>query len=138
MEVRNSIKHNNDKNAANFEESKKLAEKLEWYIRNQHEALDYRHRFLIDFTLDDVFRWKLATKRAKLTLLDNAAKFYENLQEQHCAQQSTIDDWIGSYMKLRSGRLVPRRPKDKTKTTSTDEASIASDDTEEFEFDGEL
>ena len=109
----------------------------EWYIRNQHEALDYRHRFLVDFTREDIFRWKLATKRAKLTLLDNAAKFYENQQEQHCDQQSTIDDWIGSYMKLRSGRLVSRRRGERLKTAS-DDASAASDVSEEYEFDGEL
>jgi len=137
-EVRNSIKHDKEKNAASFEEERSLSDKLCWFLRNHHEALDYRHRFLVDYTADDIQRWKLTTKRAKVSLLENAARFYENLNEQHAAQQSTIDDWLDSFIKLRNGRLIPRRPDQhaKPRQAHTQAESVTSDSTEEFEFDG--
>ena len=97
--VRNSICHSND-SYATVDEMTQLAKKLVWYKPHQTAVLDYRHRFLTAFTVDDVTRWSRTTRRAKLKLLNNARKYYEVECNQKACNQSTIYDWIHSYTVL--------------------------------------
>ena len=83
-----------------------LADKLMWYHQHQDEVLDYRHRFLINYTLSDVERWTRITRTSKVTILDNAMRFYKTECEQSAQQQSTIHDWLSRHKRLRSGRLI--------------------------------
>ncbi len=102
---RNEI--NNSKNSASdLSEMRSLEERLLWYKRHNNEVLDYRHRFLADFTEEDIKKWTKYSRRAKLELLHNARKFYETECSQHSSSQSTIFDWIHSFTELRSGRLI--------------------------------
>jgi ribonuclease HI len=103
--VRNGIRHSTDSHVTN-DEMAQMETKLSWYQRHQDEVLDYRHRFLANFTSEDVGRWTRATRRAKLELLNNARKYYEVECAQQARNQSTIYDWIHSYTVLRSGRIV--------------------------------
>ena len=89
-------------------ELNQLEDKLLWYLRHQDEVLDYRHRFLAQYTPEDVGRWSRATRRARLASLNNARNFYEKQAESHQANQSTIMDWFDRYIKLRSGRMILR------------------------------
>lgn len=134
-ETRCSILHGNEKNAATLDEAKTTAEKLKWYLQHQNEVIDYRHRFLVDFTREDVDRWTLATRRAKLTLLTNASKFYTNWLEQQAEHQSTIHDWLDSYMRLRNGKLIRRNERPTRLIPYAGSTETPTSDSEEFEFD---
>ena len=65
-------------------------DELTWYHRHQDEVLDYWHRFLVDYDLDDIDRWTRATRRAKVTMINNAMHFYKVKCQQTAPQQSTI------------------------------------------------
>ena len=69
--TRCNIKHNT-KNFSSLDEMSSLADKLMWDHRHQDEVLDYRHRFLIDYTLSNVKRWTCITTTSKVAMLDNA------------------------------------------------------------------
>ena len=87
------IKHDTT-NFSTVDEMSSLAEKLMWYQRHQDEVLDYRHRFLINYTLSDIERWTRITRTSKVTILDNAMRFHKTECEQSAQQQSTIYDWL--------------------------------------------
>ena len=103
--TRNHI-NNNTGNHALGDEMVTLKDKLFWFQRHQHQVLDYRHHFLVNFTVDDVERWTKPTRRAKLEMLRNAKDWYETECQQRAANQTTMYDWVNSYTVLRSGRLV--------------------------------
>ena len=65
-----------------------------WYHRHQDELLDYRHRFLIDYSLSNVERWTRITQTSKVAMLDNAMQFYKIQCGQSARHQSTIYDWM--------------------------------------------
>jgi len=77
-----------------------------WFHRHQDEVLDYRHRFLVDYTLQDVERWTRITRTSKVATLDNAMRFHKVECEQSARHQSTIYDWMSRHKKLRSGRII--------------------------------
>ena len=141
-EARNNILHS-DKNHVKQDDMSILESNLLWYKRHQEEVLDYRHRFLADFSAEDVGKWSRATRRAKVELLNNARKYYETECNQRARNQSTIFDWLHSYTILRSGRILGegltdswvagRRPETFAPTYDYD-----SDDSEyEFDWDPE-
>ena len=103
--ARNNIKFHK-KNFSSLDEMSTLSDKLHWYQRHQDEVLDYRHRFLVDYSSEDVGHWTRATRRAKLEMLNNARKFYEVECKQNAQQQTTIYNWMARYKKLRSGRII--------------------------------
>ena len=108
-----------------------LQDRLEWYIRHQVEVLDYRHRFLVDYNTEVIQRWSRSTRRQKLTLLDNARKWYTTQCENRERNQTTIHDWFDRYIRLRNGKLVGR---------GIDNATTPSRvfrESEEYEFDWE-
>jgi len=81
--------------------------------------LDYQHRFLVDFHAEDVECWPKATRKAKLKMLDNAQRFYETQRDLQTNHQSTMEDWLNSYTKLRSGHMI-------SKATQTDASGGAN------------
>ena len=87
--ARNNIKHN-ERNFVTADKMITLANMLNWYHRPQDEVLDYRHRFSVDYSIKDVEDWKRSIRRAKLTLLNNAHKFYDTESQQKERNQSTI------------------------------------------------
>ena len=58
--ARYNIKHDT-KNFSTLNEMSLLADKLVWYHQHQDEVLDYRHCFLIDYSLNNVERWTRIT-----------------------------------------------------------------------------
>ena len=103
--TRNQIKHSPESHVAT-DEMTDLQSRLSWYLRHQNDVLDYRHRFLVDYSDDSITRMSRTTRRAKLELLNNARTYYETECLQRATNQSTIFDWLHSYKELRSGRLV--------------------------------
>jgi hypothetical protein len=132
--ARNNILHNK-KNHVSKDEMIQLRDKLHWYQRHQDEVLDYRHRFLVDFSPEDADRWTRATRRAKLSMLDNARTFYKMQLHNRSKNQSTISDWVHSYTKLRSGRLIGPGLRQSTHEPYTYEYDSDSSDEAEFTWD---
>ena len=134
--TRNMIKHSPDSHVA-ADEMTDLQSRLSWYLRHQNDVLDYRHRFLVDYSDESISRMSRTTRRAKLELLNNARTYYETECLQRATNQSTIFDWLHSYKELRSGRLVGegirgawtkgRRPRP---TISSDDSDSMSDEAE--------
>ena len=54
-----------------------LETRLKWYLRHQETVLNYRHRFLVDFTDDSITHWSRNARRAKLGILNNARDYNE-------------------------------------------------------------
>ena len=52
-----------------------LKDKMYCYQRHQGEVLGYRHRFLAEFALQDLHKWKRMTLRARVERLNNAWKY---------------------------------------------------------------
>ena len=103
-------------------------------MRHQNEVLDYRHRYLVDFTIEDARRWSRHTRSTKLQHLHNAREYYEIETRQKSINQSTIFDWLHSYTTLRSGTVIGpgiRRSSAQPHSVSSDDASAS---TEEAEF----
>ena len=62
--------------------------------------LDYRHRFLVDYDLDDVENWTHITRTSKVTLIYNTRKFY-NVERRQCAhQQLTGKEYNSNIIEL--------------------------------------
>ena len=103
--TRCNIKHNTE-NFSSLNKMSSLADKLMWYHRHQDKVLDYRHQFLIDYTLSNVERWTRITRTSKVTVLDNAMRFHKIKCGQSARRQSTIYNWMSGHKKLHSGRLI--------------------------------
>ena len=88
--ARNDVKHSK-LSCTSQDELTQMAEQLLWYQRH-HDVLDYQHRCLAVFHADDVGRWSKAARTAKLTMLDNAQRFYETQQDLQTQHQSTMED----------------------------------------------
>jgi ribonuclease HI len=130
---RNSIKHSKESHTLEHEKIQQI-DQLLWYVRHQNEVLDYRHRYLVDFTIEDARRWSRHTRSTKLQHLHNAREYYEIETRQKSINQSTIFDWLHSYTTLRSGTVIGpgiRRSSAQPHSVSSDDASAS---TEEAEF----
>jgi hypothetical protein len=130
---RNSIKHNKESHTLEHEKSQQI-DQLHWYKRHQDEVLDYRHRYLADFTSEDACRWSRHTRTTKLQHLHHAREYYEIETKQRSINQTTIFDWLHSFTTLRSGTVIGpglRKPSTPVQPISADEASTS---TEEAEF----
>ena len=53
--TRNQIKHSPESHVAD-DEMTDLQSRLSWYLRHQNDVLDYRHRFLVDYSDDSITR----------------------------------------------------------------------------------
>ena len=103
--TRCNIKHSPN-NKATPHELQQLQDKLIWYLRHQDEVLDYRHRFLAQYTTEDVSRWSRATRKAKLESLNNASQYYKTECTQRASGQLTIFTWLNQFTRLRNGRMI--------------------------------
>ena len=93
---RNDIRHSKENEAkCNNEDS--LKDQLRWYTRHRDEVMDYRHRYLAEYTEHDLQRWSHSTLVAKVTTLTNCKEYYENKVKQRQKQQRTINDWRDQY-----------------------------------------
>jgi len=63
--AQNNILHS-VQNPVSTDEASSLRDRMHWYQRHQSEVLDYRHRFLADFTESDLLKWKRSTLRAQV------------------------------------------------------------------------
>ena len=129
--TRNSILHYT-KNHVSLDELTTMAEKLSWYRDNQHEVLDYRHRYLADNNETTIQGCSANLRRAQLALLDSARRYHNTEIGQRQQNQTTITDWFSRYMQLRSGRFLG--PGLKNIQTHTGLAETPPSD-DEFEFD---
>ena len=82
--ARNVILHSS-KSFISVNVIKSAKDRLFWYHRHQHEVLDYRHRFLVDFTAEEVEKWLRSHREAKLEMLSNAQKYYDTECNQRAA-----------------------------------------------------
>ena len=102
---RNDIRHSKENEAKGNNEDK-LKDQLRWFTRHRDEVLDYRHRYLAEYSEHDLKRWSHTTLVAKVSTLTNCKQYYDNKIKQRQKQQSTIHDWSDQYMRLRSGRFM--------------------------------
>ena len=90
---RNSI--NNDPGSfTNFDKTKTLRDKLQWYYDHQNEAFDYRYCFLVSYNETTL---QLMTRNIMLGLvsqLDTAHQFYTTEISHRTNNQMTITSWI--------------------------------------------
>ena len=103
--MRDAINNSKDSHVE-VNEMATMADRLAWYLRHHEEVLDYRHRYLCRYTTKDITSWSRATRRAKLEMLNNARDYYATECQQRAVSQSTIYNWLHSYMELRSGWLL--------------------------------
>ena len=103
--ARCNTKHSTKK-ISSLNKMSSLAGKLMWYHRHQDEVLNYRHRFLVDYTLSNVKRWTRITRTSTVAMLDNTMGFYKVECGQLACCQSTIYDWMSRHKQLRSGQLI--------------------------------
>ena len=69
--ARNNILHS-DKNHVKQDDMPILESNPLWYKRHQDEFIDYRYRFLVEFSHKDVGKWSQETRRAKVEMFNNA------------------------------------------------------------------
>ena len=101
--MRNEILHSTVSHVST-DDMMTLADRLQWYLRHQDEVLDYRHRFLVDYDENKIYRWSIRDMcRQKVTMLDNARHWYTNECNTRAQNQTTITNWFDKYMELRSG-----------------------------------
>ena len=89
--ARNQIKHSPGSHVL-ADKMTNLDSRLKWYLKHHENVLDYKHRFLVDYTDDSIKRWSRSTRRAKLEILNNAQDYYETKCLQRANNQSTIFD----------------------------------------------
>ena len=130
---RNEIKHNKESKTIEHESSQQI-DQLEWYVRHQNEVLDYRHRYLTDFTIEDVCRWSRHTRTTRLQHLHNARKYYEQECKQKSRNQSTIFEWLHSYTTLRSGTIIGPGLRSQPRSLHPVSEDETSTSTQEAEF----
>ena len=73
--ARNNIKYSKN-NCIAMDKMSTLADRLKWFRHHQDQVLDHRHRFLTNFSDNDVDRWSRDTRKAQLKVLTNAREFY--------------------------------------------------------------
>ena len=72
----------------------KMIERLQWYNKYQHELLDYRHYFLIDYDSDNLQLMSRSWRRARLTLLDKAHHSYKKECKHKAVGQRVIPQYF--------------------------------------------
>lgn len=131
--IRNEIHHSKE-SCVSTDDMVTLDDRLRWYLRHQARILDYRHRFLVDYDVDVIASWSRSTRQQKITLLDNARKWYAKRCEIRARNQSTMHDWMDKYTRLRNGKLVGKGIANAISTLPPSDG-YSSDESEEYEFD---
>ena len=104
---RNNI-NNGKASCARLDELDSLKDKLEWFSRHQNEVLDYRHRFLVNYTAEEINGMRKETRKKRVQHLQSAMNWYEVECSQRAKNQTTMYDWTAKLTQLRSGRAYPK------------------------------